>query len=76
MGTNYYEVKYKQTDNSWGDRPYTYYSALDLRLGQKVYAPTYKNPRQEAMVFAVNVPKPPFPCKEITEVMPEEEDDA
>lgn len=74
MGTNYYEVEYRQNETEWSQRKYTYYSALGLRLGQKVYAPTVKNPRQEARVFAVNCPKPPFPCKEITEIMPEEDD--
>lgn len=75
MGTNYYEVQYKQGDNAWSERAYTYFSKLDLLLGQRVYAPTYKNPKQEARVFAVNVPEPSFTCKEITEVMPEGEDD-
>lgn len=76
MGTNFYEVVYKQGENEWGARPYTYKSDLDLRLKQRVYAPTYKNPRQEAMVVAVNCPEPGFSCKEITEIIPEEEDDA
>lgn len=74
MGTDYYEVQYKQGENAWSERAYTYFSKLDLRLGQKVYAPTYKNPRQEARVCAVNVPEPGFPCKEITEIMTEEDD--
>ena len=74
MGTKFYEVQYKQGENAWSDRVYTYKSDLDLRLRQRVYAPTYKNPRQEARVYAVNVPEPPFPCKEITEVMQEEDD--
>ena len=74
MGTNYFEVQYRQGENEWSQRTYTYRSDLDLRLGQKVYAPTVKNPRQEARVFAVNCPKPSFPCKEIVEVMTEEDD--
>lgn len=74
MATDYYEVQYKQGENEWSQRAYTYYSRLDLKLGQKVYAPTVKNPRQEARVFAVNCPKPNFPCKEIVEVMTEEDD--
>lgn len=72
MGTKFYEVVYKQGENEWGARPYTYKSDLDLRLKQRVYAPTYKNPRQEAMVVAVNCPEPGFSCKEITEIIPEE----
>ena len=76
MGTKFYEVVYKQGEVGWSARPYTYKSELDLRLKQHVYAPTYKNPRQEAMVVAVNVPEPDFTCREITEIIPEEEDDA
>ena len=74
MGTKFYEVVYKQSENEWGVRPYTYKSELDLRLQQKVYAPTYKNPRQEAMIVSVNVPEPGFVCREITEVIPGEEE--
>ena len=76
MGTKFYEVVYKQGEVGWSGRTYTYYSDLELSLKQKVYAPTYKNPRQEAMVVAVNVPDPGFACKEITEIIPEEENDA
>lgn len=76
MGTKFYEVVYKQGEIGWSGRPYTYKSELELSLKQKVYAPTHKNPRQEAMVVAVNCPDPGFACKEITEIMAEEEDDA
>ena len=75
MGTKFYEVVYKQSENEWGARPYTYKSDLDLRLKQRVYAPTYKNPLQEAMVVSVNCPEPGFACKEITEIVAETEED-
>lgn len=67
----YVEVIYDDS-NGVSTRAYTYKTMLDLRLGQKVYAPTYKNPRQVATVTAVNCPEPSFKCKEIVEVMPEE----
>lgn len=70
-GFEFVEVIYND-NNGVTNRAYTYKTRLDLRLGQKVYAPTYKNPRQVATVTAVNCPEPGFRCKEITEVMPEE----
>ena len=72
MGTKYYEVKYLNSYGVRNDKTYTYRSELNLRLGQKVYAPTYKSDRSEAVVVAVNCPEPGFKCKEIVEVMPEE----
>ena len=71
-GFEFVEVKYTTNDGVTGSKTYTYKTRLDLRLGQKVYAPTYKNPRQVATVTAVNCPEPSFKCKEIVEVMPEE----
>lgn len=70
-GFSFVEVIYDDS-NGVTNRPYTYRTRLDLRLGQKVYAPTYRNPRQVATVTAVNCPEPSFACKEIKEVMPEE----
>lgn len=68
----YVEVIYDDS-NGVSKKSYTYYTFLDLRLGQKVICPTYRNPRQVATVTAVNCPEPGFRCKEITEVMPETE---
>ena len=76
MGTPYYEIKYLNSDGTQSARAYTYYSALELRLGQKIVSPTFKNDKQVGMVVAVNCPDPGFACKEITEIIPEEEDDA
>lgn len=66
------EVTYVASDGVNTGKSYTYKTKLDLRLGQKVYAPTYKSDRSEAVVVAVNCPDPGFRCKEIVEVMPEE----
>lgn len=73
-GFEYVEVKYTASDGVTGGRNYTYKTRLDLRLGQKVYAPTYRSDRSEAVVVAVNCPDPGFKCKEIVEVMPEEDE--
>ena len=76
MGTDFYEIKYLNPDGTQSARSYTYFSRKDLSLGQKVVAPTFKNERQVGVVFAVNVPEPTFKCREITEIVPEGEDDA
>ncbi len=70
-GFSFVEVVYDDS-NGVTNRPYTYKTRLDLRLGQKVLAPTYKSPTQRATVTAVNCPEPGFKCREITEVVPEE----
>lgn len=71
-GFEYVEVKYTASDGVTTGKTYTYKTKLNLRLGQKVYAPTYKSDRSEAVVVSVNCPEPGFKCKEIVEVMPEE----
>lgn len=70
-GFSFVEVVYDDS-NGVTNRPYTYKTRLDLRLGQKVFAPTYKSPTQRATVTAVNCPEPGFKCRDITEVVPEE----
>ena len=70
-GFSFVEVVYDDS-NGVTNRAYTYKTRLDLRLGQKVFAPTYKSPTQRATVVAVNCPEPGFKCREITEVVPEE----
>ena len=42
-----------------------------LVQGDLVIAPTAKNPRQRALVKEINLPKPAFVCREITEYDPE-----
>lgn len=71
-GFEFVEVKYTASDGVATGKTYTYKTKLNLRLGQKVICPTYRNPRQVATVTAVNCPEPSFACKEIKEVMPEE----
>ncbi len=46
-------------------RAYTYDTQLPLKVGDKVIAPTAKNPEQRAIVAEVDVPTPPFVCKVI-----------
>lgn len=71
-GFEFVEVKYTASDGVTTGKTYTYKTKLNLRLGQKVICPTYKNPRETAVVVAVNCPEPGFRCKEITEVVLEE----
>lgn len=73
-GFEFVEVVYDDS-NGVSKKSYTYRTMLDLRLGQKVICPTYRNPRQVATVTAVNCLEPSFACKEITEIVAETEDD-
>lgn len=52
--------------DGYSGRDYAYTTSLPLKVGDKVIAPTAKNAEQRAMVTAVDLPKPPFACKEIT----------
>lgn len=63
----YVSVKYRQSDNAWGYKSYTYQTDLPLKVGERVVAPTYNNPEQEAIVCGVRMPEPPFECKAITQ---------
>ena len=54
-------------------RAYTYKTSLILEPGQVVYAPVKNRGTgvvedKRAMVVAVNLPEPPFPCNEITKI--------
>lgn len=59
---------YKGQLGGYHGNAYTYQTKLPLKTGDKVIAPTMKEPRQRGIVTAVNVAKPKFPCKEITEL--------
>lgn len=72
----YINVKYKVDDHHYSDKSYTYHTELPAKLGDKVVAPTPKNPMQEALVVGVNMPEPPFKCKSIVEFVPEVSADA
>lgn len=65
---------YKDESNGYGGREYTYTTLLALKEGDKVIAPTAKEPRQKALVTEINVPVEEIDeawrdkLKEITEV--------
>ena len=67
------KVQYYKGDGWYGGGHYTYETALPLVEGDKVIAPTVNEPRQRAVVKAVNVVPPSFPCREIAEYDPEAE---
>lgn len=52
------KVKYWKGEllNGYAGREYTYLSDLPLRVGDKVVAPTAKEPMQKAIVVATNLP--------------------
>lgn len=70
--SEFVEVKFTTNNGVTNEKVYSYRTRLDLRLGQRVFCPTFKSSRSEAVVVAVNCPEPPFRCREITEVVPEE----
>ena len=72
-GFEFVEIRYTTSDGVNNGKTYSYKTRLDLRLGQRVYAPTYRSDKSEAVVTAINCPDPGFKCREITEVMPETE---
>ena len=58
---------YKPLIGAYAGNDYTYETQMALVRGDKVIAPTAKEPRNRAIVTAVNVEAPEFACKEITE---------
>jgi len=46
-------------------RAYAYSTPLALQPGDKVIAPTVKNPEQRAIVAEIDIPEPPFECRVI-----------
>lgn len=65
---------YKPEIQGYDTRTYTYATEMALAPGDIVAAPTAKKPDgNKAMVVAVDLPEPPFPCKEITALWVEEE---
>lgn len=58
-------VKYLKDGNVYAGRDYTYSTALDLKVGDKIIAPTAKG-ESKAIVTALNLDEPKFACKEIT----------
>lgn len=65
------KVQYYKSFDLYAGRLYTYKTELPLEPGEQVIAPTYNEARQKAVVRQVNVEKPDFECREITEYDPE-----
>lgn len=70
----YISVAYRKPDldtaegeQAFTARTYTYETGLDVKEGDFVIAPTV-NGELIAIVRAVDLPEPPFPCKEITQI--------
>lgn len=57
---------FKEDVDGYAGKTYSYFTNLPLKVGDKVIAPTVKNPEQRAMVASIDLPEPPFSCKEIT----------
>lgn len=67
-------VQYYKGAGFYAGAKYIYETVLPLETGDKVIAPTVNEPRQRAIVAAVDVTAPRFPCREITEYDPEQEE--
>ena len=67
----YVSVRYYKSGGFYAGNEYTYETKLKLVPGDKVIAPTAKEPRQRGLVERVNLPKPAFFCREIAEYDPE-----
>lgn len=67
----YVKVQYYKAFDMYAGRLYTYKTELALEPGDQVIAPTFNEPRQKAVVREINVDKPTFDCREITEYDPE-----
>ena len=63
---------YKGNLEGYHGGKYTYRTKLPLKVGDKVIAPTLKEPTQRGIVVEVNVAEPYFDCREITEYDPTE----
>ena len=68
----YVNVQYYKGAGFYSGRPYVYRTELPLEVGDKVIAPTAKEPRQRAIVTEVQVAAPVFECREITEYDPDD----
>lgn len=67
-------VQYYKGAGFYAGAKYIYETSLPLKNGGYVIAPTVNEPRQRAIVRAVDVTAPRFPCREITEYDPEQEE--
>lgn len=71
MTVTYVQVQYEKAPGVYAGAKYTYRTAIDLRPGDKVIAPTKMNERQKAIVTETGLIPPSFPCKDITEYDPD-----
>lgn len=62
---------YKTPANVYAGREYTYETDLPLQIGDKVITPTKNEERQRGIVRKINLAKPSFPCRKITEFDPD-----
>lgn len=69
----YVAVRYYKGNGIYAGREYGYHTGMLLVEGDKVIAPTAKEPRQRAIVTRICIDPPGFACKEITEYDPEGE---
>ena len=74
MRVQYVSVQYLKDFGGYAGAKYTYRTTLDLKPGDKVIAPTKHNERQRAIVSAVGLVPPNFPCRDINEYDPEAEE--
>lgn len=65
------KVRYYKSDGRYGGPEYCYETSLNLDVGDCVIAPTRNEARQRAIVTAVKVHAPSFPCREIKEYDPD-----
>lgn len=69
----YVAVRYYKGNGIYAGPRYVYHTGLLLIKGDKVIAPTQREPRQRAIVTDICMDPPDFRCKEITEYDPEGE---
>lgn len=74
MRVQYVSVQYLKDFGGYAGARYTYRTALDLKPGDKVIAPTKHNERQRAIVCETGLVPPNFPCRDIEEYDPEAEE--
>ena len=69
----YVKVQYYKSGGFYAGGRYAYLTRLPLEVGDKVIAPTAREPRQKGIVTDVFVEPPAFECREITEYDPDAE---
>ena len=67
----YVKIQYYKSGGFYAGGKYAYLTRLPLEVGDKVIAPTAREPRQKGIVTDVFVEPPAFECREITEYDPD-----